>query len=63
MYFRKWKDLYFDFDSNEPNWLYPSIGSDNGLAPNRRQAIIWINADPNDWRIYVAYGGMRRIII
>ena len=22
---------------------YFSIGSDNGLAPNRRQAIIWIN--------------------
>ena len=22
------------------------IGSDNGLAPNRRQAIIWTNADP-----------------
>ena len=24
------------------NWQYPSIGSDNGLAPNRRQAIIWM---------------------
>ena len=24
------------------NWI--SIGSDNGLAPNRRQAIIWTNA-------------------
>ena len=24
------------------NWV--NIGSDNGLAPNRRQAIIWTNA-------------------
>ena len=25
------------------NWQYGSIGSDNGLAPNRRQAMIWSN--------------------
>ena len=25
------------------NWQYSSIGSDNGLAPARRQAIIWDN--------------------
>ena len=25
--------------------------------PNRRQAIIWINADPIHWRIYAALGG------
>ena len=30
---------------------------DNGLAPNRRQAIIWTNADSINWRIYVALGG------
>ena len=35
----------------------PSIGSDNGLAPNRRQAIIWTNADPIYWRIYAALRG------
>ena len=28
----------------------------NGLAPNRRQAIIWTNADPIHWRIYAALG-------
>ena len=28
--------------------------SDNGLASNRRQAILWTNADPIHWRIYVA---------
>ena len=46
------------------NWnLFPGIqlkmniiGLDNGLAPNRRQAIIWTNADPVDWRIYAALG-------
>ena len=32
-------------------------GSDNGLAPNRRQAIIWTNADPIHWRIKAALGG------
>ena len=25
-------------------------GLENGLAPNRRQAIIWTNADPIHWR-------------
>ena len=28
------------------------IGSGNGLAPIRRQAIIWTNAHPVHWRIY-----------
>ena len=31
---------------------YSSIGSDNGLAPARRQAIIWTNDDQAYWRIY-----------
>ena len=26
-------------------WQYSSIGSDNGLAPTRRQAFIWTNDD------------------
>ena len=33
------------------------FGLDNGLVPNRRQAIIWTNADPIQWRIYAALGG------
>ena len=33
-----------------------SIGSGNGLAPNRPQAIAWTNADPLHWRIYAALG-------
>ena len=52
-----------------PQWVkslrfsYTAIGSDdgfgldNGLAPTRRQAIIWTNADSIHWRIYVALGG------
>ena len=51
------------FDSNVPqicsqgsNWQYASIGSDNGLAPNRRQAIIWTNAGLVHWCIYVSLG-------
>ena len=35
----------------------PSTGSDNGLVPNRRQAVIWTNADLIRWRIYAALGG------
>ena len=35
----------------------PSIGLDNGLALNRQQSIIWINADPIYWRINAALGG------
>ena len=30
---------------------------DNGLTPNRREAIIWTNADQTHWRIYAALGG------
>ena len=33
------------------------ICSDNGLAPSRRQVIIWTNADPVHRRIYAALGG------
>ena len=29
--------------SSMSNKQYPTIGSDNGLAPTRRQAIIWTN--------------------
>ena len=36
------------------NWKHSSIGSNNGLAPNRRQAIIWANVDMMYWRIYAS---------
>ena len=39
------------------NWQYVSIGSDNGLAPSSRQAIIWTNADPVHRCIYAAPEG------
>ena len=29
--------------SEGSNWHYSIIGSDNGLAPTRRQAMIWAN--------------------
>ena len=34
-----------------------SIGLDYGLAPNRRQTIIWTNVDQIHWRTYEALGG------
>ena len=36
---------------------FTRIGSDNGLALNRWQAIIWTNADPIHWRIYAELWG------
>ena len=61
MHFREWKVVYFDENFTETcslgsNKQYLIIGLDNGLAPNRRQAIIWTNADPIHWRIYAALG-------
>ena len=35
---------------------YSSIGSDNGLVPTRRQAIIWTNDGLSYWRIYASLG-------
>ena len=59
-----WMKMIKSSDSNfteicfqESNWQYACIGSGNGLAPNRRQAIIWTNADPIHWPIYAALGG------
>ena len=62
MHFREWKVSYFDYNfievcSRWSNWQWPSTGLDNGLAPNRPQAIIWTNADPVRWRVYAALGG------
>ena len=47
MYFVKWKYMNFDWNFIEiwSNLQYSSIGSDNGLAPGRRQAIIRTNDD------------------
>ena len=39
---------------------HSSIGSCNGLAPNRQQAITWTNAYPVHWRVYAAFG-VRRV--
>ena len=56
--FLEWKYLNFKWNFIEicslgSNWRYVSIG----LAPSRRQAIIWTNADPVHRRIYAALRG------
>ena len=38
------------------NWQWTSTDSDNGLAPNRRQAIMCTNHVLVYWRIYVSLG-------
>ena len=63
MHFHEWKVLYFEsthteFGSKGSNKQYSNNGSDNGLGLIRQQAIIWANADPFLWRIYMALGGM-----
>ena len=40
--------------SHGSNYQYASIGSDDGLAPIRGQAIIWTNGDLVYWRIYAS---------
>ena len=54
MHFLEWKWQNSEICSQEFNWQYRSIGSGNGLAPNRRKAITWTNADPVHWCIYAA---------
>ena len=39
-----------------PNWKYGSVDSNNGLALNRRQAIIWTNVGMLCWLIYASLG-------
>ena len=41
--------------SQEPNQQSANIGSDNGWALNRRQAINWTNAGLVCWRIYAPW--------
>ena len=38
------------------NWQLASAGSDNGLVPNRQQAVIWTSAGLIYWRIYASLG-------
>ena len=62
IHIREWKILCFDWNFTEvcslgSNWQCTSIGLDNGLAPNRRQVIIWTNAGLIYWPIYAAPGG------
>ena len=49
--------ILIEICSHESNWQKSSIGTGNGLEPNRRQAISWTSADPIHWRIYLALRG------
>ena len=47
-------------DGHNIGWIrrgFDGVGLDNGLVPNRRQAIIWTNAEPIHWRTYAALEG------
>ena len=61
MHFLEWKCFSFHWNFTEvyskgSSWQFISIGSDNALAPNSRQAIIWTNSDLSCWRIYPSLG-------
>ena len=54
------KIFNFNYDFTEicslwPHWQCGSTGSDNGLAPDRRQSIIWTNDALGSWRIYASH--------
>ena len=46
--------IKFEVCSYGSNWQIISIGLNKGLAPLRRQAIIWNNVDILHWHIYVS---------
>ena len=57
IHFLEWKLLNFRWHFIEIcslgfNWQYIFIGSHTGLAPNRRQAIIWTNVSLVYWHMY-----------
>ena len=64
-------DIFKCIFSNENAWIstkitevcrwgyiqqYSSIGSANGSAPNRRQAIVWTKGGLVNWRTYASLG-------
>ena len=60
MHLLKWKHFSFKQNFTEVwslvfKWQYESINSDDGLAPNRRQAIMWNNVDMLYWRTYASH--------
>ena len=46
--------FHWNVCSLESNLQYVIIGSDNGLAPNSRQAIIWIKDGFVYWHMYAS---------
>ena len=54
MHFQEKKVVYFE----RFKWQYVSIGSGNGLSPNKWQAITLANADPVHWHICGIRGEM-----
>ena len=52
-----WIKFHWNFVPKGSIYNIPALFSDNGMAPNRRQVIIWTNADLIHWRIYAALGG------
>ena len=66
MYFHQCNCLNFDKEFSEDSsqgssWQYSRIGSDNCLAPKRRQAIIW-SSDVLVWRRICASFGLHELI-
>ena len=47
---------FFEICSQWSNYRYASIGSDDGLSPSRRIALIWTNFDLVYWRRYASLG-------
>ena len=54
LWFNNFHSHFTEICSLGSNWQYGNIGSDNGLAPNRWQAIFWTNVVVLYWLIYVS---------
>ena len=54
--------ISLNFVPKDPIDNKQALSLDNGLAPNRRQAIIWANANPIIWCILAAIGGDESIL-
>ena len=62
MHFREWKICIFikislQFVPKGPIDKNPALVLGKGLAPNKRQAIMWTSAHLIHWRIYAELGG------
>ena len=56
LYFNYYYSNFTEVCFQRSNWQHITLGSGNGLAPNRWQAITWTNRDPDTWCCVASLG-------